>query len=208
MLDLHQQIKAEIAACARRAYEIRLQTGNGGNLSARVPGTNWVVIKSSGCSFEECTVDNLITVDLQGQKIDGNGVPSSELLTHLAIYDHRPSVQAVFHCHSPWAIACANLERFIPAVTMHARSKLGRIPVIDLTGEGTPELALASAINQILEQNPETIAFVQSKHGIFSMAETITRARYHAELVEETAQIAWLTQFIRHLPTEQNTHDC
>ena len=57
MVDPIEQMKKELLACARRAYAIGLQTGNGGNLSARLAGTAQVVIKGSGISFGECSMD-------------------------------------------------------------------------------------------------------------------------------------------------------
>jgi ribulose-5-phosphate 4-epimerase/fuculose-1-phosphate aldolase len=61
MTDSIEEVKKELLACARRAYAIGLQTGNGGNLSARPAGTEQVVIKGSGTSFGECSMDNLST---------------------------------------------------------------------------------------------------------------------------------------------------
>ncbi|MYD09869.1 MAG: class II aldolase/adducin family protein [Chloroflexi bacterium] len=183
------QVKQALLANAKRAYEIRLQTGNGGNLSGRIPGADQIIIKASGCSFDQCTADSLVTVTLNGEIVAGDGLPSRELATHLLIYKLRPNVQAVFHSHSPWAILCASLDDAIPTVTLHARSKLGRIPVLKLSGESTT--ANLPAIEALLTADPNLRAFVQERHGIFSFAHSIELARYNAELVEETAQIAW-----------------
>jgi L-ribulose-5-phosphate 4-epimerase len=99
--------KQDLLTAAGRAYQIGIQTGNGGNLSCRVKDTDIVIIKPSGSSFGECTVDNLVTVNLQGEKTAGPGIPSREVYTHLAIYRKRPDVLGIFHCHSPWAFAFA-----------------------------------------------------------------------------------------------------
>jgi len=190
MTDNAHQLKKDIVACARRAYEIGLQTGNGGNLSGRIAGTDHIVIKPSGFSFGECTPENLITVDLSGGKVEGEGSPSRELMTHLAIYKARPDVLGIFHSHSPWAIACAEFDPEIPCVTMHAASKIGSIPVLQVAGHA--DQAVVAAVDDLLKQNPELNAFVQARHGIFGLAGSITLAEHTAELVEETAQIAWL----------------
>ncbi len=184
------QVKQALLANARRAYETRLQTGNGGNLSGRVPGTDLIIIKASGCSFDQCQAENLVTVTLDGEIVDGQSQPSRELASHLAIYNGRPDAQAIFHCHSPYAIAYANCNDRIPTVTYHARSKLGRIPVLRLPDESAE--ANAAAIEALLREDCSLRAFVQDRHGIFSFARTIELARYNAELVEETAQIAWV----------------
>jgi len=189
-MDTAHQLKKDIVACARRAYGIGLQTGNGGNLSGRIAGTDHIVIKPSGFSFGECTTENLITVDLSGRQVAGDGVPSRELMTHLIIYKARPDVMGIFHCHSPWAIACAEFEPEIPCVALHAAAKIGSIPVLKVAGHA--DQSVVAAVDELLKQTPKLNAFVQARHGIFGLAGTITLAEHMAELVEETAQIAWL----------------
>lgn len=187
--DAIMRVKRSLLANAKRAYEIRLQTGNGGNLSGRVPGADLIVIKASGCSFDRCAAENLVTVTLDGEIVDGAGMPSQELATHLLIYKLRPHVQGIFHSHSPWAILCASLGDSIPTVTLHAKSKLGRVPVLRLSDETTQ--ANLPAIKALLTADRCLQVFVQDRHGIFSFASSIELSRYNAELVEETAQIAW-----------------
>lgn len=190
MIGTTQQLKKDIVACARRAYDCGLQTGNGGNLSSRLAGTDRIIIKPSGFSFGECSPDNLITVNLAGERVEGRGAPSRELATHLAVYNARPDVLGIFHCHSPWAIACAEFEPEIPCVTLHAASKIGSIPVLNVSGHA--DQTVVDAVDKLLLQNPGLKAFVQARHGIFSLAGSITQAEHTAELVEETARIAWL----------------
>jgi L-ribulose-5-phosphate 4-epimerase len=190
MADSIEQVKKELVACARRAYTIGLQTGNGGNLSARPAGTEQVIIKGSGTSFGECTMDNLVTVNLDGEMIDGPGKPSREIRTHLAIYRLRPDVHGIFHSHSPWAIAYAEDADEIHPLALHAQSKLGVIPILKVDGHA--DETVEKAVENLLEAHAGLKAFVQARHGIFGLASTITLAEHHAELVEETAQIGWL----------------
>ena len=192
MADPIEQLKKELLACARRAYAIGLQTGNGGNLSARLDGTEQVIIKGSGTSFGECSMDNLVTVNLDGEMIDGPGKPSREIRTHLAIYRLRPDVHGIFHSHSPWAIAYAEDADEIRPLALHAQSKLGVIPVLKVDGHA--DEAVEKAVEALLKTHADLKAFVQAKHGIFCLARTITLAEHHAELVEETAQIGWLVE--------------
>ena len=192
MADEAYQLKKDIVACAKRAYDIGLQTGNGGNLSSRIAGTDRIIIKPSGYSFGECTTDNLITVNLAGKRIEGEGAPSRELLTHLAIYNVRLFVLCIFHCHSPWAIACAEFDSQIPCVSLHAAAKIGSIPVLKVSGHA--DQAVKEAVEDLLSHNPGLTAFVQMRHGIFGLAGSIILAEHTAELVEETAHIAWLIE--------------
>jgi L-fuculose-phosphate aldolase/L-ribulose-5-phosphate 4-epimerase len=190
MVDKAYQVKKDIVACAKRAYDIGLQTGNGGNLSGRIAGTDRIVIKPSGCAFGECTPGNLITINLAGDQVEGEGAPSRELMTHLTIYKARPDILGIFHCHSPWAIACAEFDSEIPCVSLHATAKIGSIPVLKVTGHA--DQTVVDAVEDLLSRTPGLNAFVQARHGIFGLAGSITLAEHTAELVEETARIAWL----------------
>lgn len=185
-----RRVKDEFVKAARRAYDIGLQTGDGGNLSCRVAGTDLIVIKPSGVSFGECTPHNLVTVNLRGETVQGAGNPSRELLTHLAIYTARPDVLGICHCHGPWSIACAEFHPRIPCISLHAEHKIGPIPVLKVSGHG--DLKVKKAVETLMAKRPGLKAFVQARHGIFAMAESVTKAEHHAELVEETARIAWL----------------
>ena len=185
-------LREQMVRAARRAYESGLQSGNGGNLSARVPGEQIVLIKPSGTSFGEITRENLVAVDFEGRVIEGSGRPSRELQTHLEIYRLRSDVHGILHSHSPWAIACAQLFSELPLHTYHARDKVGEIPILDV--EGHADEQVVAGVKALLDENPDVKAFVQRRHGIFAMAEDIVTAEHHAELVEETAQIAWLVR--------------
>jgi L-fuculose-phosphate aldolase/L-ribulose-5-phosphate 4-epimerase len=185
-------LREQIVRAARRAYESGLQSGNGGNLSARVPGEQIILIKPSGTSFGEVTVDNLVAVDFEGRIIEGSGKPSRELRTHLEIYRLRNDVHAILHSHSPWAIACAELFSQLPLHAYHARDKIGGIPILHV--EGHADQQVVAGVKKLLGENPNVKAFIQRRHGIFAMAQSIVTAEHHAELVEETAQVAWLVR--------------
>lgn len=190
MKDAIEELKREMIAGAARAYQIGLQTGNGGNLSGRVSGTDQIIIKGSGYSFGECNPGNFVMVNLSGDVLEGTGKPSRELLTHLTIYRMRPDVHGIFHTHSPWSVAYAEDASEIPLLTVHSRSKLGPIPVIRVEEQGTE--AVSQAVSELLKEYVKLGAFVQATHGIFGLGKNVTQAEHNAELVEETAQIALL----------------
>ena len=183
-------VKEELIKAAGRAYQIGLQTGNGGNLSCRLQGTDTILIKGSGVSFGECTPENFVTVNYQGKVVGEGGKPSRELLTHLCIYQLRPDIGAIFHSHSPWSIAYAEDSQEIPLMTGHSIAKLGPIPVIFEASQASRDFI--DVVKELLMENPGLGAFVQKGHGIFSLGVDIIQAEHNAELVEETAQIAFL----------------
>ena len=183
-------VKEALIKAAGRAYQIGLQTGNGGNLSCRLQGTGTILIKGSGVSFGECTPDNFVMVNYEGEIVGEGRKPSRELLTHLCIYQLRPDIGAIFHSHSPWSIAYAEDSREIPLLTSHSKAKLGPIPVILEPSQASRDFI--DVVKELLTENPDLGAFVQKGHGIFSLGADIIQAEHNAELVEETAQIAFL----------------
>ncbi len=80
----------------------------------RDPATGYVVIKPSGLRYEALRPENMVIVDLDGKRVDGDLKPSSDTASHLYIYRHRLDVNGVVHTHSPYATAFATLGKPIP----------------------------------------------------------------------------------------------
>ena len=75
-----------------------------GNVSARVPGEDLIVIKPSGVSYDELTAESMVVVDLDGERVvEGELAPSSDTATHAHVYREMPHVGGVAHTHSPYA---------------------------------------------------------------------------------------------------------
>lgn len=183
-----------IVRAAQRAYAIRLQSGDGGNLSIRLPGRERLLIKASGVSFGELTAETIVETDFYGEPIAGQppGLrPSREVHTHVAIYSSRPDVSAIFHSHSPWSVSCAQHNDELPPYSLPLVMKVGCVPVLDV-GHEQSNGAVANATALLVSARRDVSAFVQRGHGLFCMSDTITRAEHLAELVEEAAQIAVL----------------
>jgi L-ribulose-5-phosphate 4-epimerase len=175
---------------AERAYKNGIQKGNGGNLSVRVPGTETMLIKAKGGSFADLTKDNIVHVDFDGTMLSGSNEPSREFRTHVLIYRTCPRADAVFHSHSPWSIACAARFDRIPLVSMQMEMKMGAIPV--MASNGHADEKMVDELAAFLTANQGITAFIQRRHGIFSMSGDIEQAEMQAELVEECAMIAML----------------
>jgi len=100
-----RKISYELAEFGRRLHRQGLVIGNSGNISARLPGTNTLLIKPSGVSLKSLKPEELVVVDLQGNKVKGELAVSIETPIHTAIYRTREDVQAVVHTHPPTATA-------------------------------------------------------------------------------------------------------
>ena len=186
--DLADKMDALIAT-ARRCFDLRLQTNAGGNLSVRLDCRDAIVIKPSGVGFAECTRDNLQVVRLDGTILPSDHKPSKDLDFHLDLYRIRTDINAIVHCHSPWATGYASAGLEIPCLTVQTIEKIGRMPLIPLSRQGGPQTE--AEISPVF-RDPNVRAAVLANHGTIGVGKTLMAAQYLAEIIEETAHIAFV----------------
>jgi L-fuculose-phosphate aldolase len=180
------ELKEQLVEFSRRIYERRMISATGGNLSCRVPSEDALLIKKSGVSFSDMTVDDIIKIDFDGNKLEGEGQHSKEWRFHGGIYKVRPDVNAVVHCHPPYATAVAANNDELPLVTNHAKGYLKKVPTIGIASSGSEKLA-EYVIDEF--KDPERVAILMKEHGITTVGPSFQKAFYLAEMVEDTAQI-------------------
>lgn len=189
-----EQMIADMAKAARRFYDLGMQLGNGGNLSARIPGEPLMLVKATDVSFGQISRKTLVVTDFEGKVVEGEGRPSKESLLHGYLYKKLPDVQAIVHCHSPWATSWASTGKNLPASTYHSVLKLGEsVPVFDTKSYIVPSEYFPGIVSHF-ERHPTARAFLLAGHGQVALGRSVSDAAFLAELVEETAQIAILSQ--------------
>jgi L-ribulose-5-phosphate 4-epimerase len=163
-----------------------------GNVSARVPGQDLLVIKPSGVSYDELTPENMVVTDLEANLIDGQHTPSSDTAAHAYVYKHMPHVNGVVHTHSTYATAWAARGEPIPCVlTMMSDEFGGEIPIgpfaligDDSIGQGIVETLTGHRSNAVLMQN----------HGVFTIGKNALAAVKAAVLCEEVARTVHISR--------------
>lgn len=184
---------------AQRAYARGIQTGSGGNLSARDIEAGQMIVKASGGSFADCTSEGegFVVTSLDGTRVQpSDPKPTREVVLHGMLYELLPNIGGVMHCHSPWAIAYAYRHDVLPMTTLHVKLKLGHdIPIINVD---SPMLLQEHVplVKALFEENPKLTAFILRGHGVVAVGKDIIEAEHTAELVEETAQIASLREIL------------
>lgn len=192
LLGLKKQLVESAHICSQRG----MQTGNGGNISARIPDTDWMLIKSSGSSLGDSTVGSFVISDLEGNVMKGEEKPSRESLLHGAIYKKLPEINAIVHCHSGWATGWASTLTALPFSTYHSEVKLcGEIRVFDTHSYIVLDEYVAKILS-FFDEYPNAKAFLLKGHGQFALGKDIKSALYNAELVEETAKIAIIEKIL------------
>ena len=177
---------------ARRAFQRGLQAGAGGNISLRL-GPDRFLTKPTGLGLAECRGANLVRVNGQGQPVEGQAKPTKEVMAHLGIYEVRPEVGGIVHYHPPYATSYAVRNLPLPLPTVHARRVLKQVPLLPEYPEGSHELA--RAVREAV-RDPEVSGLLLADHGLLAMGPTLRQAQYAAELMEESARIAWLARFV------------
>lgn len=177
-----------------------LVTFTWGNVSGIDRDLGLVVIKPSGIPYEELKLDDLVTVDLDGKKVEGNLKPSSDTATHLALYQAFSDIGGIVHTHSPWATSWAQAGRSIPAYgTTHADYFFGTIPCTRMMNEkeiqGSYELETGNVIIETFRDiNPMQIPGVLvNNHGPFAWGKDAGNALHNAVVIEEVAKMAYHT---------------
>ena len=157
-----------------------------GNVSERVPGTDLVVIKPSGVTYDELTSEAMVVVDLDGSIVEGELAPSSDTTSHLYVYRHMPAVGGVVHTHSSYATAWAARGEPIPCVlTAMADEFGGEIPVGPFARIGGEEVGRGIVATLRRTRSP---AVLMRSHGVFAVGKDATAAVKAAVMCEDVAR--------------------
>ena len=189
-----QDVKQLVADLHAELPRNDLVVWTAGNVSARVPGSDLLVIKPSGVSYDEISADNMVVTDLDGNLVEGAHKPSSDTAAHAYVYKHLPHVNGVVHTHSTYATAWAARGEAIPCVlTMIADEFGGEIPVgpfaligDDSIGRGIVETLRSHRSRAVLMRN----------HGVFTIGRSARDAVKAAVMCEDVARTVHIARQI------------
>ena len=163
-----------------------------GNVSARVPGTDLLVIKPSGVAYPDLTPGNMVLCDLDGQPVEDGYRPSSDTATHAYVYRHMPQVGGVVHTHSNYATAWAARGEAIPCViTAMADEFGGEIPLGPFALIGSDEIGRGIVGTLTGHRSP---AVLMRSHGVFTIGGTARAAVKAAVMCEDVARTVHLAR--------------
>ena len=183
----------------------KMVTYTWGNVSAIDRKTGYFVIKPSGVDYDIMKPEDMVVMDLEGNRIEGRYKPSSDTPTHIELYKKYPEIGGIVHTHSPEATSWAQACRSIPLYgTTHADYFYGPIPCArSLTPEeigGEYERNTGLVIIETFEKlglNPMyTPAVLCSNHGPFAWGKDAAEAVHNAVVLEEVAKMATKTEMI------------
>nr|WP_296068775.1 L-ribulose-5-phosphate 4-epimerase [uncultured Actinoplanes sp.] len=192
--DTIAQLRRQVADLHAELPRNQLVVWTAGNVSARVPGADLLVIKPSGVSYDEITPDRMVVTDLSGNLVDGEHNPSSDTAAHAYVYQHMPHVGGVVHTHSTYATAWAARGEAIPCVlTMIADEFGGEIPVgpFALIGDDSIGRGIVETLRS--HRSP---AVLMRNHGVFTVGRTARDAVKAAVMCEDVARTVHIARQI------------
>jgi len=189
-------LRQELSEYSQRAFNRFLVSGAGGNLSVRVPDTDTVLITPTAISLGDVQPEEHLLMNLDGDVLESpKGLKGSkETSFHLAAYRIRPDIGAVSHVHPPYSTAYSNKGKGLPLVTISARVILKNVPCVECFLPGSQELS--DTVCEGLKANLDAKALLMKEHGILAMGPDLKASYYIADLVEDTAKIAFIASNI------------
>jgi L-ribulose-5-phosphate 4-epimerase len=179
-------LRTQVAALHAELVRYGLVVWTAGNVSARVPGHELLVIKPSGVSYDELTPESMIVCDLDGTVVEGDLAPSSDTAAHAYVYRHMPEVGGVVHTHSTYACAWAARREPVPCVLTAMGDEFGaEIPIgpFALIGDDSIGRGIVDTL-----KGHRSPAVLMANHGPFTIGKDARAAVKAAVMCEDVAR--------------------
>jgi L-fuculose-phosphate aldolase len=191
MVKTERELREDIVQIGRLVFQKGWVAANDGNISVRMDADR-ILATPTGVCKGMMHVDDLILVDMQGNKIAGRFERTSEIAMHLKIYEMRPEIRAVVHAHPPVATGFATAGRslnlgLLPEVVI----SLGCVPLADYGLPGTPALT-----EPMIPLIPKYDALLMANHGAVCYGEDVFKAYFRMETMEHFARIALVAELL------------
>lgn len=174
-----------------------------GNVSQLDRDRGVFAIKPSGVPYERLTADDMVVVDLDNNKVEGDLKPSSDTRTHTHLYRHFDGIGGITHTHSTYATAWAQAQLEIPCYgTTHADYAYGAVPCTavmtdEQVSRDYEEETGVQITEAFADRSPtETPMVIVAGHAPFAWGKDAADSVYHAVVLEEIARMAFLTKTI------------
>lgn len=195
-----EHIKESVYLANRRLKESGLVVLTWGNVSEIDRESGYIIIKPSGVDYSVMTANDMVVVDMEGNVVEGDLKPSSDLPTHIELYKAFPKIGGITHTHSRWATVFSQAGVSIPALgTTHADVFYGTIPVTrkmtenEIQGQYEKETGKV-IVETFAAMDPNEIpAVLVHSHGPFIWGKDAMKSVENAITLEEVSMMAYYT---------------
>ncbi len=199
-----EELKQKVYEANMDLPKYGLVTFTWGNVSAIDRESGLFVIKPSGVDYDLLKPEDMVVMDLNGNKVEGKYNPSSDTPTHLELYKAFPEIGGVVHTHSTYATSWAQAGRSIPCYgTTHADYMYGEIPCARVLtqeeiDEGYEKNTGTIIIETFKDKDPMAVpAVLCTNHGPFAWGKDAKEAVHNAVVLEEVAKMALFTEQLK-----------
>ena len=204
-----EELKEQVFEANLQLVKYGLVVLTWGNVSGIDRNKGLFVIKPSGVPYDDMNASDMVVMDLEGNKVEGDLNPSSDTPTHLELYRNFDNIGAVVHTHSPWACSWAQAGRDVNAYgTTHADFANCAIPCARGLSEeevkGEYELNTGKVIVEEFEQRGIKPEECPHRHGPFTWGKNPFKAVENALILEEVSKMAYQTEQIASLDNDSN----
>ena len=200
-----EKLKEEVYKANMDLPKYGLVTFTWGNVSGIDREKGLFVIKPSGVDYDKLKPEDMVVVDLQGNKVEGEYNPSSDTATHVVLYNAFPNIGGIVHTHSSWATSWAQAGRGIPCYgTTHADYIYGEVPCLRCLTESEIEdayekntgLLIVDELKKMKKDVEAVPAVLCKNHGPFTWGKDGMEAVHNAVVLEECAKMALRSELI------------
>lgn len=183
--------RLQIVEYGKRLLSSGLTKGTGGNISICNREKGLMAISPSGMDYYETTPVDVVIMDLEGNVVDGDKLPSSEHAMHSILYRNREDINAVVHAHSVFSTVLATLRQGLPASSYLVAYAGMDVRCADYASFGSRELA-ENAFHAIKDR----YAVFLANHGLLTGSHDLPNAFNIAEEIEHCAEIYYRAKSI------------
>lgn len=194
----YQALKQRVLDANTKIVEYNLVTLTWGNVSEIDRENGVVAIKPSGVDYEKMSVDDIVIVDLDGNIVEGNLNPSSDLPTHLYIYTMHDAIKSVVHTHSLYATSFAQAGKGLDVYgTTHSDHFYGHVPCTRIMSDDEIKTDYEYNTGVVIGETFKTRAIDPSQvqaclvnnHGPFAWGKSCDEAVENALVLEVVSQM-------------------
>jgi L-ribulose-5-phosphate 4-epimerase len=180
---MHENEKTDILSTAFKLLELDLIKLDAGNISVRKD--NHIIVTPSGKDYKELDIDDMVVMDLGGEKIEGTNIQSLDTVGLLYIYNNLPDVNAIIHTHQSYATAISLIQDELPVILTPLVNAVGASKVF--VTPFVPAAKVESGIAAV-DYLKNGRAVILRQHGVITVGKNLTEALYAAVYLEEAAK--------------------